>query len=96
MTQVAEVENAIARMADRMRQSQQLETIYRTTLAELRQLFKCDRLAIYRFNSDWSGEFIAESVASDWVPLVETISRPYGKTNIYSKPRADAIATMKP
>ncbi|MEH2136611.1 GAF domain-containing protein [Nostoc sp.] len=70
MTQVAEVENAIARMAERMRQSQQLETIYRTTLAELRQLFKCDRLAIYRFNSDWGGEFIAESVGSDWLPLV--------------------------
>lgn len=70
MTQVAEVENAIARMAERMRHSQHAETIYRTTLAELRQLFKCDRLAIYRFNSDWSGEFIAESVGSDWVPLV--------------------------
>ncbi|WP_448268194.1 GAF domain-containing protein [Nostoc sp. DSM 114159] len=70
MTQVAEVENAIARMAERMRQSQQLETLYRTTLAELRQLFKCDRLAIYRFNSDWSGEFIAESVGSDWIPLI--------------------------
>ncbi|BAY27670.1 methyl-accepting chemotaxis sensory transducer with phytochrome sensor [Calothrix sp. NIES-2100] len=70
MTQVAEVENAIARMAERMRQSQQLETLYRTTLVELRQLFKCDRLAIYRFNSDWGGEFIAESVGSDWVPLV--------------------------
>ncbi|MDZ7951248.1 GAF domain-containing protein [Nostoc sp. DedQUE09] len=70
MTQVAEVENAIARMAERMRHSQHAETIYRTTLAELRQLFKCDRLAIYRFNSDWSGEFIAESVGTDWVPLV--------------------------
>ncbi|AVH69626.1 GAF domain-containing protein [Nostoc sp. 'Lobaria pulmonaria (5183) cyanobiont'] len=70
MTQVAEIENALARMADRVRHSQQPETIYRTTLAELRQLFKCDRLAIYRFDSDWSGEFIAESVGSDWVPLV--------------------------
>ncbi|WP_392482744.1 GAF domain-containing protein [Nostoc sp. C110] len=70
MTQVAEVEHAIARMTDRMLHSQHPETIYRTTLAELRQLFKCDRLAIYRFNSDWSGEFIAESVGSDWVPLV--------------------------
>ncbi|MBH8572087.1 GAF domain-containing protein [Nostocaceae cyanobacterium CENA369] len=70
MTQVAEVENAIARMTDRMLHSQHLETIYRTTLAELRQLFKCDRLAIYRFNSDWSGKFMAESVGTDWVPLV--------------------------
>ncbi|MDZ8068088.1 MAG: GAF domain-containing protein [Nostoc sp. DedQUE08] len=70
MTQVAEVENAIARMTDRMLHSHHPETIYRTTLAELRQLFKCDRLAIYRFNSDWSGEFIAESVGTDWVPLV--------------------------
>ena len=70
MTQVAEIENALARMADRVRHSQQPENIYRTTLAELRQLFKCDRLAIYHFNSDWSGEFIAESVGSDWVPLV--------------------------
>ncbi|MEH2289258.1 GAF domain-containing protein [Nostoc sp.] len=70
MTQVAEIENALARMADRVRHSQEPEKIYRTTLVELRQLFKCDRLAIYRFDSNWSGEFIAESVGSDWVPLV--------------------------
>jgi methyl-accepting chemotaxis protein PixJ len=70
MMQLVEVENAIARMGERIRQSQQLEAIYRSTLAELRQLFQCDRLAVYRFRPDWSGEFIAESVASGWVPLV--------------------------
>ena len=28
------------------------------------------RVAIYRFNPDWSGKFVAESVTNGWVPLV--------------------------
>ncbi|WP_422614625.1 GAF domain-containing protein, partial [Aetokthonos hydrillicola] len=37
---------------------------------EVRQLLECDRVAVYRFNPDWSGEFVAESVARGWVQLV--------------------------
>jgi two-component system, sensor histidine kinase and response regulator len=31
----------------------------------------CDRVVVYRFNPDWSGEFVAESVGDSWVSLIE-------------------------
>ena len=60
----------ITNIADRIRQSMDLSTILRTTTQEVRQLLKADRVAIYRFNEDWGGEFVAESVAAGWVKLV--------------------------
>ncbi|HEY9596640.1 MAG TPA: GAF domain-containing protein, partial [Cyanophyceae cyanobacterium] len=45
-------------------------SVFRSATKELRLQLQCDRVAIYRFNRDWSGEFIAESVGPDWVPLV--------------------------
>lgn len=60
----------ITNIADRIRQSMDIATVLRTTTQEVRQLLKVDRVAVYRFNEDWSGEFIAESVAAGWVKLV--------------------------
>ena len=67
-----EQEQAITRSIDRMRQSLNIDIIFNTTTSELRQILKCDRVAIYRFNPDWSGEFVAESVAKGWMPLVRS------------------------
>ncbi|WP_257235821.1 methyl-accepting chemotaxis protein [Nostoc sp. 'Peltigera malacea cyanobiont' DB3992] len=39
---------------------------------ELRQLLKVDRVGVYRFEPDWSGEFVVESVTGDWPKLVGT------------------------
>jgi len=66
-----EQEKALAKIIDRIRQSQDLDAVFKVTTSEIRQLLKCDRLAIYRFNSDWSGEFVAESVGTEWVSLLE-------------------------
>jgi PAS domain S-box-containing protein len=70
LRQVAEREKAIARVIQRMRQTLDIQTIFTATTQELRQLINCDRIGIYRFNPDWSGEFVAESVGGDWVSLV--------------------------
>lgn len=56
----------------RMRQTLQVEDIFKATTQELRHLLQCDRTVIYRFNADWSGCFVAESVAADWKPLIGT------------------------
>ncbi|TAG95796.1 MAG: hybrid sensor histidine kinase/response regulator [Oscillatoriales cyanobacterium] len=66
-----EQEQAITRSIDRMRQSLDIDTIFNTTTSELREILKCDRVAIYRFNPDWSGEVVAESVAPGWISLVK-------------------------
>jgi two-component system sensor histidine kinase/response regulator len=55
-----------------MRQTLQLETIFSTTTQELRQVLSCDRVVIYRFNPDWSGDFVSESVALGWKSLLQT------------------------
>ena len=36
-----------------------------------RHALECDRVAIYRFHPDWSGEFIVESAGPNCIPLVE-------------------------
>ncbi|MEG4839739.1 ATP-binding protein [Microcoleus sp. B9-D4] len=67
----AQGEQAIARSIDRIRQSLDIDTIFKTTTSELRQTLKCDRVGIYRFNPDWSGEFVAESMAPGWISLMQ-------------------------
>ncbi|MEB3338936.1 MAG: PAS domain S-box protein, partial [Leptolyngbyaceae bacterium] len=54
-----------------IRQSLDLDTILNAAVTEVRQLLQVDRVAVYRFNSDWNGDFIAESVDTGWVKLVE-------------------------
>lgn len=65
----AERERTVARIIDKIRQSLELDSIFSTTTYELRQLLKADRVLLYRFNPDWSGEVVAESVAPGWIPL---------------------------
>lgn len=71
LQEIAERETAIARVIQRMRQTLEIETIFRATTQELRQALHCDRVGVYRFNPDWSGEFVSESVAKGWKILVE-------------------------
>ncbi|HEY9652492.1 MAG TPA: response regulator, partial [Coleofasciculaceae cyanobacterium] len=70
LRQIADQERASAKVIQRIRQTLDIETIFSATTQELRQLINCDRVAIYRFNSDWSGAFVAESVGGNWVSLL--------------------------
>jgi CheY-like chemotaxis protein/HPt (histidine-containing phosphotransfer) domain-containing protein len=67
---LARRETAIARIITRMRQSLDLNEIFLDTTDELRRALTCHRVAIYRFNADWSGQFLVESVAEGVTPLV--------------------------
>ncbi len=69
LTQIAEQERTVARVIDKIRKSLDLDAIFRTTTQEVRKLLAADRVAVYRFNSDWSGEFVCESVGAGWTPL---------------------------
>ncbi|OKH40017.1 histidine kinase [[Phormidium ambiguum] IAM M-71] len=66
MKLMAEREQAINKVIMRMLQSLDLQTIFQATTAELRQAIQCDRVVIYKFNSDWSGQIVSESVAEGW------------------------------
>ncbi|HEY9830439.1 MAG TPA: GAF domain-containing protein, partial [Stenomitos sp.] len=49
-----------------------LDNLLQLAVLELRKQLKCDRVGVYRFNPDWSGQFIVEDVGSDWTKLVGT------------------------
>jgi signal transduction histidine kinase/NO-binding membrane sensor protein with MHYT domain len=69
---MAEREKALFRVIQRMRQTLDLNTIFSATTQELRQVLQCDRVAVYQFYPDWSGEFVSESVAEGWISLLPT------------------------
>ncbi|WP_055073819.1 response regulator [Pseudanabaena sp. 'Roaring Creek'] len=54
-----------------IRQPLNVLNILNIAVQELRLALDLDRAAIYRFQSDWNGEFIVESVADGWVKLVD-------------------------
>ncbi len=55
-------ENLVAAIALRIRQSLDLESILKQTVAEVRQFLQTDRVLIYRFEPDLSGVIAVESV----------------------------------
>ncbi|GAB4280135.1 MAG: hypothetical protein Fur0025_07860 [Oscillatoriaceae cyanobacterium] len=61
-------EALLYRMTNRIRQSLELETILMTTAAELRSFLETDRVKVYRFEPDGSGEVIAESIDGQRLP----------------------------
>jgi methyl-accepting chemotaxis protein PixJ len=75
MERTREQERTISRIIDKIRQAQDIYSIFRTTTQELRQLLNCDRSVVYRFYPDWSGEIVAESVSSGWISLMQEQER---------------------
>lgn len=71
LRQIAEREKAISKVIQQIRQTLQLETIFSATTQELQQVLNCDRAVIYRFNPDWSGEIVSESVVMGWISLMQ-------------------------
>jgi PAS domain S-box-containing protein len=57
-------ERLIGAIAGRIRRSLKLEKILNATVAEVRQVLQTDRVIIFRFQPNWSGNVVVESVAS--------------------------------
>jgi len=61
------------RLIERIRrQDLNIGALLASTTQDVRYALRADRVAIYRFDADWSGEFIAEDHASTWIKLVGT------------------------
>src|SRR4028119_713447 len=58
-------ESLLNRLTTRIRQSLELQEILTTTVQEIRSFLGTDRVKIYRFHPDESGEVIAESINCD-------------------------------
>jgi PAS domain S-box-containing protein len=70
--QLKEVKDALERnrllteVASRIRSSLNIDEILNTTVREIRKLLECDRVLVYRFEPDWNGIIVAESVLPGW------------------------------
>lgn len=70
LQQQTERERMLYAIAQKIRQSLDLEQILNTTVAEVRAFLQTDRAMIYRFDPDWSGVVVTESVATEWLSLL--------------------------
>jgi two-component system sensor histidine kinase/response regulator len=64
-------EQAIAKITGLVHGSLDLVTLLRQAVVAVWDLMHCDRVVIYRFNPDWSGEIVAESVTPGWTSLLD-------------------------
>lgn len=67
-----EREQLMAAIAQKVRQTLDLEAVLHTTVTEVRQFLQVDRVVIYQFDRDRSGTVTTESVAEGWPSLLET------------------------
>ncbi|WP_337884799.1 GAF domain-containing protein [Fischerella thermalis] len=56
-------QQALARVSEKSRQKIDEENIFQTTTREVQKLLNVERVAIYKFHSDYSGHFVFESKA---------------------------------
>ena len=75
LLQKSRKENLLWRITQGIRQSLDLNAVLNTAVIEIRQTLQTDRTAIYRFNPDWSGDFVVESVGENWVKLIGSVQK---------------------
>ena len=86
LQKATERQRALTLTIDKIRQSLDIDVIFTTTTQEVRQLLEVDRVAIYRFNADWSGAFVADSIVDGWQPAIpnQTVIQ-----DVFSRPEQD-------
>ena len=71
-------ETLLHRMTNRIRQSLELQEILSATVSEMRSFLDTDRVKVYRFQPDGTGQVIAESVAQNRLPSLLGLYFPAG------------------
>jgi GAF domain-containing protein len=69
-------ESVLRRITNRIRQTLELEEIITTTTAEVRGLLGTDRVMIYKFHADGSGEVVGESIYENRLPSLLGLNFP--------------------
>jgi PAS domain S-box-containing protein len=65
------LQRAINSIMRKMRESIDFQVICDTTCAEVRNILDCDRVAVYKFNPDWGGNFVSENLKSELISMVD-------------------------
>ncbi len=95
----AEREKLKADITLRIRRSLKLEDIYKTSVREIRQALKTDRVVIYEFNPEtWNGTVVAESVSAGFPKMkgayIEDPCFRERQVQMYKNGRVRAIANI--
>ncbi|MEM9804749.1 MAG: methyl-accepting chemotaxis protein [Cyanobacteria bacterium P01_D01_bin.56] len=64
--QAAQRANQLASLTSDLRKNMDQEQMFSIAVNEVRKALEADRVLVYRFNEDWSGEVVSESVAMGW------------------------------
>ena len=89
-------DHLIAEMTQSIHQTLDVHQVLQSAVKGLRQFLQTDRVIIFRFQPDWSGTVVAESIATGWTALLESnINDPcFGEHYVepYRQGRVSAIA----
>ncbi|HEY9883904.1 MAG TPA: GAF domain-containing protein, partial [Thermosynechococcaceae cyanobacterium] len=68
LERVVERQMTLSRIVAKIRESLDIDTIFQIATQELNTVLKAERVAVYRFNADWGGEFVNnyDAVTSEW------------------------------
>lgn len=69
---LAQYERNITQIVQHIHQSLDIEDIFRATTHDARYYLGCDRVVVYHFFPDWSGEFIFESTDPHITPFIDS------------------------
>jgi light-regulated signal transduction histidine kinase (bacteriophytochrome) len=59
-------QKVLSEVALRIRKSLKLVDVLNTSVQEVKQFLNCDRVVVYQFDKDWSGNVVAEAVDPPW------------------------------
>ena len=66
-------EKSLSKSLEKLRLSKDEQAVWQIATDKGREILNVDRVAVYRFNPDWSGSFVADSVAPGWTSLLKII-----------------------
>ncbi|NJO19240.1 MAG: PAS domain S-box protein, partial [Spirulinaceae cyanobacterium RM2_2_10] len=67
---LAQRQHLAKEIAQRIRQSLDLQTVLNAAVEEVREVLQTDRVVLYRFDPDWYGQIVVESVGDRWQPSI--------------------------
>ncbi|MEX0268455.1 EAL domain-containing protein [Leptolyngbyaceae cyanobacterium UHCC 1019] len=78
-------QGVLNRMTNRIRRSLELQEILSTTAIETRAFLDTNRVKIYRFHADGSGEVIAEAISGNQLPSLQGLNFPASDIPPYAR-----------
>ncbi|MBD1848233.1 response regulator [Cyanobacteria bacterium FACHB-63] len=100
LRQQVDRERVMTGIAQRIRESLNLEEILGTAVAEVQQFLQVDRVFIYRFAPDWSGEITVEAVVPGCLPIqgrrvTDSFFIQPGNRALYQQGRIQAVSDIR-